>query len=93
VEPSPDLVIEIDVTSYTDVNDYLPYQVPEVWLFKSNQLRIYSWQRGEFYQEMTYSRYFPNLNIKEIIAECMQVAYQRNTSAAIRQLRQKVASL
>ncbi|MEQ9001181.1 MAG: Uma2 family endonuclease [Coleofasciculus sp. B1-GNL1-01] len=93
VEPSPDLVIEIDVTSYTDVNDYLPYQVPEIWLFKSNQLRIYSLQRGEFYQEMTNSRYFPNLNIKEIIAECMQVAYERNTSAAIRQLRQKVASL
>lgn len=29
VDPSPDLIIEIDVTSYTDVNDYLPYQVPE----------------------------------------------------------------
>lgn len=29
-EPPPDLVLEIDFTSYTDVNDYLPYRVPEV---------------------------------------------------------------
>ena len=32
IDPPPDLVLEVDVTSYTDVNDYLPYQVPEVWL-------------------------------------------------------------
>jgi len=34
-DPLPDLVIEIDVTSYSDVEDYLPYQVPEVWLLKN----------------------------------------------------------
>jgi Uma2 family endonuclease len=44
VEPAPDLVIEIDVTSYTDVDDYFPYQVPEVWLFKKNKLSIYDLQ-------------------------------------------------
>lgn len=41
VDPPPDLVLEIDVTSYSNVNDYLPYQVPEVWLFRKNQLAIY----------------------------------------------------
>ena len=35
-EPAPDLVIEVDITSYTNVNDYLAYRVPEVWLFKSD---------------------------------------------------------
>ena len=35
-EPAPDLVIEVDITSYTNVNDYLAYKVPEVWLFKSD---------------------------------------------------------
>jgi hypothetical protein len=24
----------------TDINDYLPYRVPEVWLYKKNQLII-----------------------------------------------------
>jgi hypothetical protein len=33
--------MEVDVTSYTDVADYLPYQVPEVWLWKKQVLKIY----------------------------------------------------
>ncbi|MEB3340897.1 Uma2 family endonuclease [Okeania sp.] len=32
-ETPPDLALEIDVTSYTDVNDYLPYKIPEVWIY------------------------------------------------------------
>lgn len=40
-DPPPDLAIEIDVTSYSDVQDYLPYRVPEIWLFKKQQLFIY----------------------------------------------------
>jgi Uma2 family endonuclease len=40
-EPPPDLVLEIDVTTYTDVVDYIPYRVPEVWLFKKNRLLIH----------------------------------------------------
>jgi Uma2 family endonuclease len=30
----PDLAIEIDVTSFTSELDFLPFNVPEVWLFK-----------------------------------------------------------
>jgi Uma2 family endonuclease len=33
-DPPPDLVIEVDVTSYTSISDFLPYQVPEVWVYK-----------------------------------------------------------
>lgn len=92
VDPSPDLVIEVDVTSYTDVNDYLPYRVPEVWLLKKNQLTIYSLQGDERYNVQTSSRYFPNINVKEVIAECFRIAYERNTSTAIRELRRKLAN-
>lgn len=89
VEPAPDLVIEIDVTSYTDVNDYLPYRVPEVWLFKKHKLKIYQLQ-GEGYTAISSSRYFPNFNVSEIIAECLQIAAESNTSTAIRSLRRKL---
>jgi Uma2 family endonuclease len=89
-DPSPGLAIEVDVTSYTDVNDYLPYRVPEVWLLRKNQLVIYSLQ-GDRYNVQTSSRYFPNINVSEIIQECLQIAYARNTSVAIRELRQKLA--
>jgi Uma2 family endonuclease len=91
VDPSPDLVVEIDITSYTDVNDYLPYCVPEVWLWRKNQLVIYNLQ-GDRYIVETSSRYFSNINVSEVVTECLQIAYERNTSAAIRQLRRKLAS-
>ncbi|WP_373527578.1 Uma2 family endonuclease [Nostoc sp.] len=82
-EPPPDLVIEIDVTSYTDVNDYLPYRVPEVWILKSNRLLIYRLQ-GESYV-LTESSYF--LNVGEIVQQCLQIANEQTTSEAIRWLR------
>jgi Uma2 family endonuclease len=79
-DPPPDLVIEIDVTSYSDVADYLPYRVPEVWLFKKQQLLIYQLQ-GNDYQLEIESRYFPEFNLPKAIATCVQIAYDRNTSA------------
>lgn len=88
-DPPPDLVIEIDVTSYSNVQDYLPYRVPEVWLFKNQQLLIHQLQ-GDDYQLQTNSCYFPNFNLLSAIARCVQIAYERNTSAAIRDLKQRL---
>lgn len=91
IEPAPDLVVEIDITSYTDVNDYLLYRVPEVWLFKNDNITIYSLQ-NEQYIVSNQSCYFPDIKILELISDCFQVANNRNTSTAIRQLRQKLNS-
>ncbi|MDZ8052221.1 MAG: Uma2 family endonuclease [Aulosira sp. ZfuVER01] len=91
-DPSPDLVIEIDVTSYSDVQDYLPYRVPEVWLFKKQRLLVYQLQ-GDEYQLQTKSRYFPEFDLQSAIARCVQIAYERNTSAAIRHLRQQLKDI
>lgn len=85
-DPPPDLVLEIDVTSYSDVWDYLPYQVPEVWLFRKKQLLVYQLQKNE-YIVTNQSRYFPEMNLPAMVTECLQVAYDRNTSAAIRHLK------
>ncbi|MEH1831645.1 MAG: hypothetical protein V7L29_06085 [Nostoc sp.] len=59
-------MVEIDITSYTDVNDYLSYRVPEVWLLRKNQLVIYRLQ-GDIYTVETSSRYFPNINVSEVV--------------------------
>ncbi|NER29810.1 MAG: Uma2 family endonuclease [Symploca sp. SIO1C4] len=88
-EPPPDLVLEIDVTSYSNVNDYLPYQVPEVWLFRKKQLAVYQLQTTEYVLQEK-SIYFPDIELQEVIARCIQVAYNRNTSAAIRGLKQQL---
>ncbi len=87
-DPPPDLVLEIDVTSYSDVQDYLPYRVPEVWLFRQQQLLIYQ-LKGDEYEVKSQSQYFPEVNLADIVARCLEIAYQRNTSAAIRHLRQQ----
>ncbi len=92
IEPPPDLVIEVDVTSYTDVDDYLPYQILEVWLFKKNKLIIYSWQDDRYLESLT-SRYFPNFNVSEIVEECWQMSRDCSTSMVIRELRQKLEKM
>ena len=84
-------MIEIDVTSYSDIQDYLPYRVPEVWLFKQQQTLIYQLQ-GANYQLQTHSRYFPEFDVQGTIARCVQIAYERNTSAAIRHLKQQLGN-
>lgn len=87
VDPPPDLVLEIDITSYSDVNDYLPYRVPEVWMFRKGKLGIYQLQDTS-YLLRSQSRYFPEIDLLPLIAQCLKIAYDRNTSAAIRHLRQ-----
>ena len=81
--PPPYLVIEGDVTSYTNIDDYLPYKVPEVWLLKNKQLLVYR-LHGENYT-ITESSYFPN--VREIVQQCLQIANELSTSEAIRWLR------
>jgi Uma2 family endonuclease len=88
-DPPPDLVIEVDVTSYSSAEDYLPYHVPEVWLWKRQQVLIYQLHDGVYHLH-TQSRYFPGMDLLGAIARCFKIAYDRNTSAAIRDLRQQL---
>lgn len=87
LDPPPDLVIEVDITSYTDIQDYLPYKVPEVWLLKNQQLLIYRLQ-GENYV-IAESRYCAN--VTEIVQQCLKIANKQTTSEAIRWLRKFVS--
>lgn len=89
IDPPPDLVIEVDVTSYTDVNDYLPFKIPEVWLFKNKQLKVYEFSEGA-YRLQTHSRFFPSINILETVAECIEITDKESGSAAIWALREKL---
>jgi Uma2 family endonuclease len=82
-DPPPDLVIEVDVTSYTNIDDYLPYKVPEIWVLKNKQLIVYRLQ-GENYI-IAESSYF--VNAREIVQQCLQIANEQTTSEAIRWLR------
>ncbi len=62
-QDTPDIVIEIIVTSGTlDRRElYKPKQVPEVWFWRSDQLKIFHLESGE-YAEVSCSTFFPDLD-------------------------------
>ncbi len=91
VDPPPDLILEIDVTNYSNVNDYLPYRVPEVWMFKGNMLNIHTLDHNDYCLTPT-SRYFPELQLPLIVKQYRQIAYEQSSSQAIRQLRKQFPS-
>ncbi|MCC5615101.1 Uma2 family endonuclease [Nostoc sp. CHAB 5836] len=61
---TPDIVIEVIVTSGT-INRkelYKPKKVPEVWFWKSDQIKIFSLNSAGEYEEVKRSGFFPDLD-------------------------------
>ncbi|MGF2038123.1 MAG: Uma2 family endonuclease [Nostoc sp. CmiVER01] len=60
----PDIVIEIIVTSGSISRKelYKPKKVPEVWFWKSNQIKIFHLSESGEYEEVNRSGFFPNLD-------------------------------
>lgn len=85
------MLLEIEATSDAGVRDYLPYRVPAVWLFRNQERLIYQLQDTAYVPRAT-SRYFRALNLRGIMARCMQIAYERNTSTAVRALKPSLPS-
>ena len=79
-DPPPDLAIECDVTSFTSVDDYLPYRVGELWIVQQQTIRIYQFQDNRYIQ-VQQSRFFPGLNLNAIFNECIRDAYQFGSEA------------
>ncbi len=71
------------MTSYTDINHFLPYRVPEVWILKGNRLLIYRLLLESYV--ITESSYFPN--VREIVQQCLQMSNEQTTSEVIRWLK------
>lgn len=65
----PDIVIEVIVTSGT-INRrelYKPKNVPEVWFWKADQLRIFYLEADE-YREVSRSTFFPDLDFALLLS-------------------------
>ena len=61
----PDFAIELNLMS-GGINKLLIYKglgVPEVLIWQNNQLTLYD-LRGEIYQEVSYSQFFPGLDFR-----------------------------
>ncbi|MBD2083450.1 Uma2 family endonuclease [Trichocoleus sp. ST-U3] len=86
VYPPPDLAIKSDVTSKTTLNAYEALRVPEVWIYRNHQLKIYILQNGG-YAESSISAIFPDLPITEMIPQLVQKAIDEGTSRMLRELK------
>ena len=71
IDPPPDLALETDVTSRTEVDAYEALAVPELWIFSSGKLRINLLQEGKYIQSQ-HSLIFPDLKVIDIIPRFMQ---------------------
>ncbi|GBF80042.1 Uma2 family endonuclease [Aphanothece sacrum] len=45
VDPPPDLAIEVDFTSITDIGAYQLLKIPELWVYRRESLKVYLFQR------------------------------------------------
>jgi Uma2 family endonuclease len=60
----PDIVLDVIITSgsINKLDVYKPKAVPEMWFWKSNQLRVFHLKPGD-YQEVSRSEFFPELDL------------------------------
>jgi Putative restriction endonuclease len=71
----------IDITSFTAAKDFLPYQVPEVWLLRNDQLTIHQCQDGQ-YEISDSSYYLPQISLPEMIDRYFTTAKEQGTGLA-----------
>lgn len=89
VDPPPDLAIEVDVTSKTQIDVYEALGVPELWRYENNKLQINVLQDGT-YIESEISPTFPNLPIVEAISQFVEQSRIIGTSPTLRAFRKWV---
>ncbi|UKO95829.1 Uma2 family endonuclease [Nostoc sp. UHCC 0870] len=86
VDPPPDLVIEVDVTSKTQLAAYEALRVPELWRYEKGRLQINILQDGK-YVESEISPTFPNLPIVEAISQFYEQSQTIGRSPTLRSFR------
>lgn len=89
VDPPPDLAIEIDVTSKTQLSAYEVLGVPEIWRYENRRLQVYVLQSGK-YVESAISPTFPNFPVIEGISQFLEMGRISGTSQALRSFRRWV---
>ncbi len=86
IDPPPDLAIEIDLTSRTQLDNYRILGVPELWRYDKQGLHIYLLRSGE-YLESVSSDIFPDLPIVELVDRSVRQSQEIGSSQAIKELR------
>jgi len=86
VDPPPDLAIEIDLTSRTQLENYQILGVPELWRYARRGLQINVLQ-AERYVESDFSPTFPDIPMLELINRYVQHSQVAGRTQAIQAFR------
>lgn len=78
-----DLAIEVDLTSLTRRDIYRVLGVPELWIYREQSLKIYVLAEGN-YVDSLMSPTFPNVDVKSILPEYVELAWRTCSSQALR---------
>jgi Uma2 family endonuclease len=80
----PDLAIEVALTSggIDKLEVYKGLEIPEVWFWEDNTLRLYHLKNGE-YQHISQSQILPNLDI-ELLVHCARMPDQFDATVVFR---------
>jgi Uma2 family endonuclease len=90
VDPPPDLALETDVTSKTELDAYEALGVPELWIYEGGKLKINLLQAGRYIDSQT-SPTFPGIAVVEIIPRCMQRAREVGVSQVLEEFEVLIA--
>jgi len=88
VDPPPDLALEIDVTSKTQLSAYEALRVPEIWRYEKGKLQINLLRDGQ-YIESQKSLTFPNFPVIEGISHFLEMSRTTGTRPALKAFRQR----
>ncbi|HEY9652470.1 MAG TPA: Uma2 family endonuclease [Coleofasciculaceae cyanobacterium] len=89
IDPPPDLAIEVDVTSKTQLDVYESLGVPELWRYENGTLQIHVLREGK-YIESEISPTFPELAVIEAISQFVQQSLTMGESPTLRAFRKWV---
>ncbi|MBV8887398.1 MAG: Uma2 family endonuclease [Chroococcidiopsidaceae cyanobacterium CP_BM_RX_35] len=89
VDPPPDLALEIDITSKTQLSAYEALQVPEIWRYEKGRLQISVLQDSKYIESQT-SPTFPTFPVIEGISQFLEMSQTVGTRPALRAFRQWV---
>lgn len=86
-DPPPDIAVEVDVMNFTNVADYIPFGIPEVWLIRGDTLAIFALVSDEYAQAES-SQFFPEVDVSNLYQQVMAaVADSASPPRAIRSIR------
>jgi Uma2 family endonuclease len=89
IDPPPDLVIEVDLTSPTQISAYEALGVPEIWRYKNGRLAVFMLTEGQ-YIESSISLIFPDLPVLEAISHLLERSTEMLMSEARKEFRKEV---